>query len=97
MKHHYRRISNPNWWYAHRHQLPRAIHVVAALLVICVALQSWHIYDTTQAREDAYLSLHWQNRIYQSMSDNGKTQIYQTTDPDGKRWSAGCSVIERRI
>ena len=97
MKHHYRRMTNPRWWYAHRHQLPRAVHVITGLLVICVSLQAWHICDTRTAREDAYLSLHWQQRIYQSMSDNGKTSIYITTDPDGKRWSAGCMVKETRL
>lgn len=97
MKRYLARLRCRAWWYAHRHQLPSALHIVAALLVICVALQAWHIYDTTQAREDAYLSLAWQNRIYQSMSDNGKTSIYITTDPDGKRWSAGCLVKETRL
>jgi hypothetical protein len=48
-------------------------------------------------REIALDNFKFQKTVLASMSSNGKVAIYQTTDPDGKKWNAGCQVKETRL
>jgi len=92
-----RRWRNPAYRYAHRQSWPTRVQWLALTLAMLALLAVSYVFDAWRMRVEAAEVHAFNARVLQSMSDNGRTPIYYTTDPDGRSFWAGCNAVERML
>lgn len=97
MIHTLRRWKHKEYRRAHRHEWPTMGQWLVLILCMLVLLFLGYVFDAWRMKAEATEVHTFNEKVLKSMSDNGKTPIYYTTDPDGKVFKAGCMVVEHRV